>query len=545
LAFTVAIAFPGCGSDDDVAPSSPDAKPDTGGGHEDVSQPTDAPPDSGPGADRGGSDGARDSEAGPLDEAASEGGGSEAAPESSSSDVTSERGPDVSADSASSDASGEAALDAGLGCNSASYPAGPYGLSVGSVIANLSWTGKVHTMPGSLLKDEPETTVCLGRYHADPAIKVLVIDGAAMWCPPCQLETRDYLVPLISANPSTGSHIAVLQGLLDALVPGQSATMNDLNNWSTRYKVPYDMVLDTSRVIANYMPPVDDAGIGYPMNLVVRSDTMQITYAAVGGTVDDLEAAINAVLSPSLDGSVIGRGTGSPCTKDAQCLGQTPKCLTVDANNHVWPGGYCTSRCSDSRNDLATGLNPQCPGGAGTCSGGTCVTACSAMTCQRSEYACFSPGCLPKSFSDCVPFQTGACPDAPAPDGGAPVHRVCFPVGPDPVGICLDGCNVFAQGCPLDGSASAQGCYALPQTGEGFCAPAGTSVDGDPCAYMNECAPGLACLGDKTGNHCTPWCGGPGNVACSNARVCTDLSGTVAASVVGLCAAPGDAGAAD
>jgi hypothetical protein len=318
--------------------------------------------------------------------------------------------------------------------------------------------------------------------------------------------------------------------------------MNQLNSWSTQYKVPYDMVLDIDRVIAKYVPP-DDSGGGYPMNIVIRTDTMQITYAAIGATTDALQDAINAILSSQLDGAVIGRPTGAACTSDKECLGTTPHCTTVDANSTSWPGGSCTSKCMDTQNDPTTGINPKCPGGAGTCLGGSCFSACTAKTgampCERSGYSCFDPGtCLPTSLSNCVPFQANACPDTPQSDGGAPRHNTCVPAGPDPVGICLDGCSVFAQDCPLDGTSSPQACYAVLQSGEGYCIPPGLGVDGDSCQYPAECAPGFGCQGDKSGGHCRPWCGGPGNVACPSSRVCTDLSGTVSTTVVGMCAGP-------
>jgi hypothetical protein len=57
-------------------------------------------------------------------------------------------------------------------------------------------------------------------------------------------------------------------------------------------------------VLKGYMPPLADAGdVPFPMHLVVRTDTMQIVYSAIGADVDPLKAAIDKVLFPASDGS--------------------------------------------------------------------------------------------------------------------------------------------------------------------------------------------------------------------------------------------------
>ncbi len=277
---------------------------------------------------------------------------------------------------------------------------------------------------------------------------------------------------------------------------------------------------------------------------------------------DDGSAAGGDMVTPPQGGN-----SGDPCTKDTDCTGTKPTCLTKAGDGSVWPGGYCTSNCNPNKNDAMTGANPNCPGG-GTCIGQDTMGACEAnctdmkgsMPCTRAGYVC-AQGCEPSSLYECDPTkkigQAGGCPQdggvflpGPAPDGGNAdagtstySGRVCVRLGADNVGQCTDGCNVFTQNCQPDAMGNDQACYASDDTGEGVCsAPYGNppGADGDACQYLNGCAAGLGCWSDPKNQNapgvCRPFCGGPGNAACKNGKTCVDLSMTVMKSAVGSCA---------
>jgi hypothetical protein len=224
--------------------------------------------------------------------------------------------------------------------------------------------------------------------------------------------------------------------------------------------------------------------------------------------------------------------SGDPCLKAADCGGTKPTCITKDGNGVTWPGGYCTSSCNPANTDQQTGLNTDCPGGAGVCIGnsnpGVCESACTAMNgqmpCTRQGYSCFE-GCEPTAESMCNPTVKGQCGQGMS----------CVRIGADDVGQCAMACSPFTQGC-ADINGAPAGCYASDDNGEGACSPVyEDNMDGVACSYLNDCHPGLACYDNGNGAVCRPYCGGPNNVACNNGNLCVDLSMSVQKATVGAC----------
>jgi hypothetical protein len=250
--------------------------------------------------------------------------------------------------------------------------------------------------------------------------------------------------------------------------------------------------------------------------------------------------------------------TGAECAKPADCDGVKATCLII-ANRLSFPKGYCTSQCSPAQNDPQSGFNPKCPGGTGICVDignglGSCYSGCTDMAGQlpcRANYACFNfsegPICYPQSVSQCNPVPDagmGCAQDGGllvSPPDGAPGDamsyysgQLCSQVGQDPVGECHPICDPFGQNCPLMNGVMA-GCYADFNTGIGGCTQAGTSVDGDPCMYLNSCTPGLACHSETNAAVCRPYCGGPTNKGCPTGETCKDLSPSVPKATLGIC----------
>jgi hypothetical protein len=238
----------------------------------------------------------------------------------------------------------------------------------------------------------------------------------------------------------------------------------------------------------------------------------------------------SAAADTGTDASAASNGnSGDACNVDADCKGLEPVCVR-ERRGIVYPGGQCTSKCDPQKNEPSTGRNPDCPGTKSMCNKrrGLCLQSCTAKTGAspcRQGYACFEdegPVCAPEALSQCNPSVPGSC--APL-DGGA---RGCISVGLDLVGFCVEGCNVFTQGC----SQAGFGCFPNA-IGEGICLTAtATGTSGVSCEYINACAPGFGC---PTSGVCRPFCGGPANVACTNGKTCIDYSVEVKKSVVGLC----------
>jgi hypothetical protein len=250
-----------------------------------------------------------------------------------------------------------------------------------------------------------------------------------------------------------------------------------------------------------------------------------------------------------------GAPTGDPCTAPADCDGNKPVCITKDSTGVMWPMGYCSSTCSTTKNDPNTRINPACPGNNGTCVGTQCETLCSAGTC-RMGYSCFQ-SCEPTGRSQCDPTMAMSCPQdggtgffQPDPDGGVDdagmplgkdvtAPRNCARIGQDDVGRCTDGCDPLypqSTGMPSPPCTAQQGCYPSYETGLGTCFETLNGVDeGQPCMYLNNCNPGLACRTVKNQKICRKMCGGPNMVGCPNGQTCADLTTTVKKDVLGSC----------
>jgi hypothetical protein len=211
-------------------------------------------------------------------------------------DASTESGSDggcVACDGAPADDQSDGALDApfdaGDGCGSAGYPPGPYGTTVGSTIANLSFHGWLDAAHHT---SDPFVPICLGRYHADPQVKALFVNGTAMWCAMCALEEASIFPKLYA---SYGGRAAFLDLLLQSGSPSP-ATPKDLTKWVTSYSIAFDAAIDPTYTFGQFF-----TSLSFPLHLVVRTDTMVITWAGVGADDATLEAQLDAIVNGPQD----------------------------------------------------------------------------------------------------------------------------------------------------------------------------------------------------------------------------------------------------
>ena len=253
-----------------------------------------------------------------------------------------------------------------------------------------------------------------------------------------------------------------------------------------------------------------------------------------------------------------GAASGEMCKADTDCaagLGKSEpaKCLTTAMNGMTtitFMGGYCTTPCKVSSNDMNSGVNPDCPGGAGMCesdSGSTpghCRSLCMGTADCRAGYACFyvdvAVACDPRMLSACDPNKAKSCPGVPMmPDGGAVYNDTCLGAGPDnDVGYCNAGCDPFAvAGCPM-GDPNNADCHVWLLTGEGYCDVANTmpAAAGGACQAEGDCKPGYGCLSGK----CWKYCHDDGKTVAAQCGVmnatCKPLDmSKVPATIAGIC----------
>jgi hypothetical protein len=231
-----------------------------------------------------------------------------------------------------------------------------------------------------------------------------------------------------------------------------------------------------------------------------------------------------------------GLSTGAPCEDDMECAGASATCTKM-ADGLAWFDGYCSNTCSASHSSGDTHLNSDCPGKGICTANGVCHSYCTAKDGSepcRDHYLCFTDGCRPTDNYYC---------DRNHPSCLAGFTCVGTTDGVDAVGVCVQTCSVFTQACePVMGVP--QGCYISVQGDSAaisFCNPLPAQpaeVDAS-CAFLNDCAPGLACVRARpaaTQMTCRPYCGGSMNVACAEGMcvryVADDPSG------VGVCTFP-------
>lgn len=181
------------------------------------------------------------------------------------------------------------------------------------------------------------------------------------------------------------------------------------------------------------------------------------------------------------------------------------------------------NRCAYVRHDHVT--SRRCiPASTGTVAeGGACQ---SVATAEGDFYDTCAPGlsCTDRSTSSgattftCQRLCHGGeqctaprdCIDVLRFEGSNERPRVCGTPG--------SACDVLARDC-----TDSRGCYPSPRSG-GVCVTAGTLAEGQPCAYVNDCQEGSACVKNGTGLVCRRLCRAPsGSPGCDSGQTCQPL----------------------
>jgi hypothetical protein len=162
------------------------------------------------------------------------------------------------------------------------YPPGPYGYGQGTTIANLNFIGKQSptSTDYSLLPMQP---IALGDVRQSS--KLILIDGAARWCTPCNRDqpTMRTIEATYAPQGVTTMEILVEGGY------GTAATDNDINRWALQYQLAGIIAIDPGYELSKY------ANVSaFPVYMVIRSSTMRVEYMQV----DTLAAS---PLEPVLD----------------------------------------------------------------------------------------------------------------------------------------------------------------------------------------------------------------------------------------------------
>jgi hypothetical protein len=169
----------------------------------------------------------------------------------------------------------------------AAYPAGPYGISPGSVIANYQFVGFANA---AVVNDQLQIIQLADFYNPDglqkfpegspygagePKPKALLIDVASVWCAPCNYEAGSVLPGLYAQYQPQGGEF--LLQLADGPTPGTAAESKHLYNWTTKYDVNYPATIDPTYKLSSLFE--SDA---FPTNMIIKTSDMTIVKVIAG-----------------------------------------------------------------------------------------------------------------------------------------------------------------------------------------------------------------------------------------------------------------------
>jgi hypothetical protein len=153
------------------------------------------------------------------------------------------------------------------------YPAGPYGVLVGSVIdPKLAWQGYA---PNAAL---PSTIQVKDFFDCDGSkgINALLLDTAAEWCAPCVNQANDTVTDMKGTWGADG--VQVIE-LLAQDSQGGPATVPDALKWEkARGLTMINVVADPAYSLAQ------SPDAGFPANVLVDPRTMKVVSASEGYT---------------------------------------------------------------------------------------------------------------------------------------------------------------------------------------------------------------------------------------------------------------------
>jgi hypothetical protein len=167
---------------------------------------------------------------------------------------------------------------------SGDYPAGPYGYGQGTIMANLNFIGKQSDAPTDY-SQLPMQAFTLADVRALPNAKLILIDGAARWCTPCNRDQPT--MKMVEANYASKG-VVTMEVLVEGGY-GVAATDNDINRWATQYQLAGIITIDPAYELAKYADLT-----AFPVYMVVRTSTMRVEYLQV-------EALAASPIEPVLD----------------------------------------------------------------------------------------------------------------------------------------------------------------------------------------------------------------------------------------------------
>ena len=149
------------------------------------------------------------------------------------------------------------------------YPAGPHGVTVGAIVANISWEGWVAPKESEFDPAVFETISLSDYYDPDGEMgyRAIFVNASARWCSICKIEQSHIREQHNLWNPKG---VVFIEALFEDAGSGP-ATVNDLVAWGKTYQVEWSLVLDPTNKLGRFF----DRSAS-PMNMIINAKTMEI-----------------------------------------------------------------------------------------------------------------------------------------------------------------------------------------------------------------------------------------------------------------------------
>ena len=183
----------------------------------------------------------------------------------------------------------------------ASYPAGPYGVTKGAIIADFVFTG----FPAPRETSDPAQAVEIhlsdfynpsgddvypegSRYGAgEPKPKALLLDTSARWCSPCQEEAAHTLPDLYAQYHPLGVEFFLY--LAESNEPSVPAKVSELKLWVNTYHQDFPGGIDPARNLASQF-----GSSAFPVNILIDTKTMSIV-TVLNGKIKDGDPIVQSL----------------------------------------------------------------------------------------------------------------------------------------------------------------------------------------------------------------------------------------------------------
>jgi hypothetical protein len=167
------------------------------------------------------------------------------------------------------------------------YPPPPYGYAGGTTIADLQFVGKQSPGPADY-QELPMQALSLATLRQDT--KLIVLEGAARWCVPCNRD-QPAMKSLAATYGPRG--VTTVEVLVEGTY-GVAAKEEDISRWASTYQLSGIIAIDPDYELSKYADVT-----AFPVYLVIRAATMKIEHMQVSSlAVDPLEPVLDGLLTP-------------------------------------------------------------------------------------------------------------------------------------------------------------------------------------------------------------------------------------------------------